>query len=427
MPLLRRTVRSRLAAACCGALLAMAAVAPAGAQQVERIAAVVNDDVISLFDVRQRIRMLVFSSGLDNSAEQARRLAPQALRTLIEEKLRTQEAARLNVRVTQAELDRAFRSLEQQNNVPEGRFLDYVEDAGISKRAMEDRIRADLVWDKLLRQRVIPTIEIGEEEIDAVLSRIETNQGGAQYRVAEIVLAIEGPDGEEQANALATRLLAELRSGARFEAMATQFSQSATAAVGGDLGWVQAGQLDEEIDQALAALQPGELSEPIATPDSVVIYRLLDKRQVQAPGADDLELSLRLLNLSVAADAAEAEVASQVDLAVQIGEVSETCDDFAGFATDLGSPQAPEPAQIRIGDLNDTLRNAVAGLEANQVSAPIRTPVGIQLIMVCERGDDTNQPKRDEIANQIGRERLDMLSRRYLRDLRRAAYVDVRV
>ena len=408
-------------------LLTLAVVAgPSGAQQVQRIAAVVNDEVISVFDMSERINLVISSSGLEPTNETRQRLAPQVLQRLVDERLQTQEAKRLNIQVTKRDLDDAIAQIEAQNGIPKGKFEDFVSQRGIALSAVKTQIEADISWQKLLARRIVPRIVIGEEEIDAVVARINATKGAEQYRVSEILLTADAPGEQTQVRELADRLVEQLRSGADFTAVARQFSKSATAATGGDIGWVQEGQLDASIIDVIKGLEPNSVAGPIDTPDGVVIYRLDEKRKSAAPGDADREIALRQILVQVDRAASDAEIAERMDAVEKSTAAADGCPAFVEVAKQLGVSQPDQPTRIRAGDLNDALRTTISGLDIGKASPPARSSVGIQVVMVCERAEAAG-PSRDEIRDTLLRERVDLNSRRYLRDLRRAAFVDVRI
>ncbi|MEP4377642.1 MAG: peptidylprolyl isomerase [Alphaproteobacteria bacterium] len=413
-----------MAAACFAASVTVTT--PASAQDVQRIAAVVNEKVISIFDVQQRMRLLISSSGLPNNAETQRRIAPQVLRELIDEALQNQEAERLNIRVTQREIDSALEQIESSNGLSAGGFESFLGSQGISLDAALTQIRSNLSWQKLLARTVIPTIEIGDEEIDDVVARIEATAGVTEYRVGEILLPVDNPADVGDVEVLADRLVKQLRDGADFRSVAQQFSKSATAATGGDIGWVQPGELDPAIDNVIANLDRLEISEPIKVPDGIQIIILIDQRTNEPPDPNDRTVALRQMLLQVAADDAPAAIDAHMQTARAISSSVRGCDDFAAAATEAGTPQPATPSTFKLKDLNADLRALAAQLDVGQASAPIRLPSGVQVLMICERQENIG-PDRDVIRRTLERERVDMLSRRYLRDLRRSAFVDLRV
>jgi len=402
------------------------AISAASAQDVQRIAAVVNERVISVFDVQQRIQILIASSGLPNTAETQRRITPQVLRGLIDEALQTEEAERLNVRVTQGEIESAVRNIEQNNNIPRGTFETFLRRQGISLEAATDQIRANIAWQKLLSRTVIPTIEIGEEEIDTVIQRIEANRGVTEFHVGEILLPVDNPADTEEIRELANRLVKQIRNGADFRAVAGQFSKSASAATGGDIGWIQAGGLEPAINTAIVSMKVGEVSEPISTADGFTIFSLISQRTNEPPSAGERTVQLRQALFKLDENVPQSDVETTMAMAREMVAKVRGCKDFSAAAEAAGTPQPSNPASFKLKDLNTDLRAVAANLPVGQASAPIRQPAGIQIVMICERQDDTG-PVRDEIRQTLLRERVDMLSRRYLRDLRRAAFVDLRV
>ena len=419
-------LRNNMLATATAFILLAASAVPASSQDVERIAAVVNDKVISIYDLRQRIELLIFTAGLPNTNEQRRNMAPQVLRGLIDEALQAEEAQRLNIRVSRRDMDDAVGQIERGNNIPQGSFEDMINSRGVSAEAALEQIRARVAWQKLINRRVIPTIEIGEEEIDVVIKRIRSGQGQTQYRVSEILLPVDDATQRQSVLELATRLAEQVRRGADFAGVARQFSKSASAATGGDIGWIQEGELIDEADRALASLAVGSVSEPIPTPDGYLVLRMSDRRKLRTPGEEDTRVTLRQLLLPLPEGAPEEDVQSQIALAKQIATSTTDCSDFAEIAKEMGTPQPAEPAGFRLGDLNEKLRSVAADAPVGVASEPLRTANGIQILMICDREEAGALP-REQIRDTLLRQRVDMLSRRYLRDLRRAAFVDLRV
>jgi peptidyl-prolyl cis-trans isomerase SurA len=198
---------------------------PGDESLVDGVLAVVNDDIVTEFDLAIRIQLVIRSSGLPDSQEARSRLAPQLLRQLIDERLQMQEAERRGVEVTEDEFARALGQLESDNGIPEGQLQAALEQFGIPYQGLVDRVRVDLTWQKLQVQRLRPTIEITNDEVEEVLSRILANQGSSEFRVAEIYLGVDSPDQEQEVRESADRLLEELARGASFSALARQFSQ----------------------------------------------------------------------------------------------------------------------------------------------------------------------------------------------------------
>jgi len=164
-------------------LLLLALTAGTAAAQETRIAAVVNDDVISVNDLDARIRLVLLSSQLPDNPQVRQRVTPQVLRSLIDERLELQEAKRFNVTVSDQDVNRAFERLEQQNNMPKGALEQLLTQRGIPRSTMVTQITATLAWSKLVDGRLSPNVSVSDEEVNEAMVRIKESVGKPQSRV----------------------------------------------------------------------------------------------------------------------------------------------------------------------------------------------------------------------------------------------------
>ncbi len=411
-------------------LTALVPPASSNAQEVQRIAAIVNDEVISAYDLEIRIRLALLSARLPNTPDVRRRIRQQILRVLIDEKLQLQEARRHNISVSRRDLSRATESIERQNGIPRGKMEEFLGRNGVPKGAMRDQIRAMIAWNKLISRRIRPRITIGEDEIDEVLDRIKTRQGQSEYRIGEIVLSVDSPDEEARVRSTAERIADQIRKGANFAAIARQFSESPTAAVGGDLGWIYEAELEPSLRTAVPNLRRGQMSPPIKTVSGYRIVTLLDSRKTAVGESTPETVDLRQIFLPVSEISRGGAVAAQIDLARTLSETAESCSDFERLAKEVGSPRRPSLGKLEVANLSSTIRGVIQDVPAGKISAPVQLPDGVLLLMVCNRaggGTTTKLPPRGDIADQLLRNRLSLMARRYLRDLRLSAVIDIRI
>jgi peptidyl-prolyl cis-trans isomerase SurA len=412
-------------------LLSCAAPLSAGqAQDVMRIAAVVNTEVISVYDLLARLHLIVASSNLPDTPEMRQRLAPQVLRGLIDERLKLQEAKRLNIKVSDEEFNAAVADIERRNNIPSGSFADFLKARGIDAATIFEQIRAGIAWSKVIQQRVRPRVQITDDEVRETMERIRANANRPRFAVSEIFLAVDTPEQEESVRQSAERILEQINKGASFATIARQFSQSATAAVGGDMGWVEEGQLDTDLDNALRKMQPGQIAGPIRTAGGYYILALRDKRAAGAgagTNVNDVTVSIGQVFLAVPAKATAAQIDSQKKLATTISETATDCDDIQKLSRESGATSGGLIRNVKVGSLAEPLRPPALSLPIGKASEPIQTKDGLVVIMVCERSGDAALPKDEEVRDMLGRQRLESLANRYLRDLRRGAFLDVRV
>ncbi len=266
------------------AILAALAVRPIAAQDALRIVALVNDEVITAIDVAERTQILVASSGLESSPESYQRLRPQVLRALIDERLRQQAADQQGIVVSQDRIDDRMAQLAQSNNLSLDEFRSALAKNNVDPAWLEEQIRTEIAWVMLVSQRFRPTIVITEEDIDNAQRQAEEAQGTTQYRVAEIFLSVDDPKDSEAVQESAQRLIEQLKKGGDFAAVARQFSQAASAANGGLIGWVGPRDLAPEIADAVVTLDPGTIAGPIQSDGGFHILRLLDRREVREGG-----------------------------------------------------------------------------------------------------------------------------------------------
>ena len=399
---------------------------PAGAQDNLRIAAVVNDDVISVFDLRARVALVVRSTGLDGSPDLAQQMAGPVLRTLIDESLQIGEAESQGITLSDVELNAALSAIEQRNGVAAGGLEEWLRAMGIPRPALVGQLRAQLTWTKYVNQRLRPQIQIGTEDVDEEVARLEALKGQPEHLISEIDLYVDDPARRAEVLDNARRLVEQVRAGGDFAAIARQFSQGSMAAAGGDLGWVQDGQTRPEIDAALAALDVGEVSDPIATLEGYHIVRLRDRRQVLEQ--DDSVIQVRLIQVLLPLTDDRAEIETQHELARVVSETVRGCADMYQVVEELDSSSSGDIGWLRMGDLPNAFRDAVRDLQVGFPSAPLTTEAGLHVLMVCERKDpNEGMDLRDEVRARLTRERLDVLARRLLRDIRRAAFIDIRV
>lgn len=274
-------------------LLSILAVAPAAqAARTETIAAVVNNDAITATDVDERLRLLMISSGIPDSQETRERLLPQVMNILIEEQLMIQEAQRNDIAVTPEEIEKGFAKLAEQNGMEPAKFREVVRRSGVPTRAMDRQIKAQIAWGRVVQQKIRPTVSVNDLEVDSMIERLRRNIGKDEYLVAEIFLPVENPSEQAQVSQLASKLTRELLQGkVPFPRVAAQFSQSASSKRGGDMGWVEGDQFPAEIEEVLARMNEGDLSEPIKTLAGYYIVTLRKKRTIteeSIPSRDEL-------------------------------------------------------------------------------------------------------------------------------------------
>lgn len=395
--------------------VAFAGAPKAAAQNVEGVAAIVNDEVISTYDVRQRAALLMTGSGLPSSPEVVQRAQAQALRDLVDERLQMQETGEYNIEVSDAEVDRSLGEIARQNGTTAEELARQLAGAGVNPATLRAQLRADIAWQRLVSGRYGSRVRISDSQIDDTLERITANASKAQYLVAEIVFAAEGEDELNQAEAAATRLLQQMREqNAPFAEVARRFSSSSTAAAGGDVGWVAEGELRPELQAALNQMQPNQLSAPIRTPVGVYILALRQKRE----GLDPAATARIALQQVVAPEASQAQLE-------RVRSRINGCTDLAGATQAVPGAEVIDLGEALEAELSDTVRGQIAGVEPGRAGPVVSGGGAVSTLVVCARTQTQGEgvPSRDEVEGRLVDQELAMLSQRYLRNLRREALI----
>ncbi len=417
------------------ALVWVGAAPAAQALTPQRIAAVVNDDVVSAQDLDSRLQLVMVSSGIPDSPQARERLAPQVLRGLIEETLQLQEASRLDIAVSEEEVQRALQNIAQRNNLTVEQMRDFLVANGVQLDTLMRQLRAQIAWVKVVNRQIRPRVSVTVDQLELAVQEAQRNLGQPEYLLSEIVLPVDNPEQEVAVANDATRLVQTVREGASFDSLARQVSVAASAERGGDVGWVSAAAIPPELLGALEALAPGEISPPIRSSVGYHVFWLRERRIARPQLGDDaagVEVRLTQILFPVNGNTEPEELSQVRAQAAGLRERLNDCGAMIEVADELAAPASGELGWLRIGDLPPELGQAVLELAVGEVSPPLEGPAGIHLLMVCERRDPGQtdaqpSPERDEIAERLENERIERLARRYLRDLRAQAFVEVRI
>ncbi|MCA3262196.1 MAG: peptidylprolyl isomerase [Telmatospirillum sp.] len=406
--------------------LLVAGAAPLAAQE-QRIIAVVNTEIVSNFDVDSRIGLNFATVQGGASAETRERVRPQILRQLIDERIQVQEAKRLGVSISKREIDAQVARLERANGLPQGAVDQILRRAGSSRSALERQIEASIAWGRIVSGRLRPQIEVSQEEIQETLARYSEGEPVTEYLLAEIFLSIDNPDQEAEVERNAEELIARLKGGLPFPVAAQQFSQAASAIEGGDIGWVQKGQFEDPIEQVLAGLDVNEITLPIKTPSGLYIYAMREKRVLAPASPDDALIEIAQMVFPLPPGATQSDRETTLALAETVRETVEGCADLERVAQELRVPAPTRLAEVRIGDLAADARARIRPLKVGEMTEPAPAPGGVGMTMLCVRQEPkSNLPSAADIEENLIRQRIDNAARRYLRDLRRVAVIDIR-
>ncbi|WP_148216829.1 peptidylprolyl isomerase [Phenylobacterium zucineum] len=401
-----------------------AAAQPAGIS--ESVAAVVNDEIISTYDLAQRMRLLIATSGVQPTEQTLPQFQREALVSLVDERLQFQELRRvereqkIDIVATDEEVDEEIADMARQNNMTREQFLSFLGARGIGVDTLRQQIRAQVSWARWIRGRYGSRLRIGDDQIAATQARLEAAAAKPQYQISEVLIDASRVGGMQQAMQGAQQLVAQMQQGAPFPAVARQFSALPTAAAGGDAGWISQGEMPTEVEQVLEQMRPGQLSQPIPVRDGVYIVYLRDKRA--GGGATLVNLKQAAVPLAQGADEAEARAKLEA-----LRPKITSCETLEQAAAGVEGVVAGDLGEAEVADLAPAFRQAAETLQIGQVSEPIRTNAGLHLVAVCgRRAAGEAQVDREQIENRLYGQQLSMIARRYMRDLRNSATIETR-
>lgn len=403
---------------------------PPPAVQSTRIVAVVNGEVISNIDVDNRARLFALSTGLPLTPDVIDRLKQQILRQLIDERLRMQEVQRRKIVVADKAIAAAIHDIEGRNGLPAGGLQQKLAADGVSQRTLIDQIRTQLGWGQVLREQLGQQVNIGDAEI-AERQRILAQQvGKPEYRVGEIFVPVEDPAATADAERFAETVIAELRRGAAFPVVAAQFSQNQTALQGGELGWVQANQLDPEVARLVAEMPVGAISNPVKVPGGFSIVTLQGKRDIGREMGTALSVRQVFLPFTGALNpqAPTEQQKQTLEKAKSIAASVHSCEQMEQANKANNSPRPADPGEVRLESINPaTLRQVLATLPPDRTTQPLVTNDGIAVLIVCSREQkNLAQESNDQVRSQLLSDRVELTSRQLIADLRRRARIDIR-
>ncbi|MEM1035967.1 MAG: SurA N-terminal domain-containing protein [Pseudomonadota bacterium] len=400
-----------LASYCIASPMSAQETAGPAVQQLEGVAATVNDEPITYSDVRERAQMLILSLGSQPTPEQIQQLANQALEQLIDEKLQLQEAAEFEVEVTDTDIANSIEGIARQSGLTREDFLSQLLQAGISPKSLEDQTRADIAWRRIMGGLYGSRIRISPTQINDQMKRMETSASKEQYQISEIFMFAPDEATKQQALELAGTLKQQLEEGAPFQVAAQRFSSAPTSAAGGDMGWVTVDDLDTPLADAISAMQGPGLTDPIVTESGVYLLLVRNK---QDPSQTTSRVDLVRLTVNNGSDTALSEAASSVG----------SCEALEALADEDSNLRAAKLEGLNVADLGPEGRSMVEQTPVGQSTDIFATSGTLAVMFICSRDQDVaNMPTRDQMEDRLFGQQLGMISERSLRNLRREATI----
>jgi peptidyl-prolyl cis-trans isomerase SurA len=404
------------------------------ADPVDRILIVVNDEIITAREVETRldaVRARLTAQKVNLPPDEA--LRRQVMERMVVERLQVQVARQLGLTVSDERLDRAIRQVAEQNHKnPDDLRREREKEPG-GWPAYREELRGQLLVQQLIEREVNNRVFVSEAEVESFLSSQAGRDGGAEYNVSHILLALPeaaSPEVIARARLKAEQLLAEIRKGADFGQLAVANSQGQNALEGGGLGWKQVGQLPDLFVGALRNLQPGAVSEVLRSPSGFHLLRLNARRgggealQVTQTRARHILIKTgELMPLREAQRRAE-QLRERLANGADFAETARANSEDVGSAANGGDLGWMNPGQTV-----PEFEKAMNALKPGELSEPVKSPFGVHLIQVQERRERDVSQERElaNARNQLHARKADERYEQWLRQMRNEAFVEYRL
>ncbi|MFN0023193.1 MAG: peptidylprolyl isomerase [Parvularculaceae bacterium] len=384
------------------------------------VAAIVNDTVITTYDVEQRLRLMIISSGGRINPQVLPQLQRQAVRDLVEEQLKLQEAKKYELSAAEGDIVAELNGMAGQSNMTVAQLEEVLKSDGIGIEALRNQIAAGIVWPELVQGRYGKRARVTDDEIDQTLERMHDDATQEQILVSEICIPVPSPDQAQEFYQGGLQLIEQMRKGVPFAAVAQQFSACTTAAAGGDMGWIRAGEMPAEIDAAIRELPPGAVTNPILADGAFMIMAVRDKRAAVKQGEKSWTLAYAAAPLSMGRAAART--------ALEKLKTAEACPGGRSLRQDLGAGVGVALIEnAPLGAIDERFRPAVEGLGQGSLSDVIEADDALHVLYACEIDEGLGIPSRETIENRLFSRHLQRIANQYLRDVERKSTVDVRL
>lgn len=421
-----------------GALLlgsaALATTVSAQVRPLDRIVAIVDNDVVmqSQLDERMReVQQTIERRGAELPPEEV--MQQQVLERLIIENLQLQIGERSGIRIADEELNQALATIAQRNNMTLEQFREALQRDGLSLETAREQIRREMVINRVRQRRIAERIQVSNQEVENFLaSDLGKLQLSEEYRLANILIPVpESSDSAaiQAAERSATDIWQQLQQGADFAQLAVSHSASENALEGGDMGWRKAAQLPPPFDTQVGELAVGDVTQPVRTPPGFIILKLLDKRGGETQVRDEVHVRHILIKPSQIRSEAESRrlierLHDRIEAGEDFAELARSFSEDPGSALNGGDLNWIDPSSL-VPEFREVMLNSATG----ELSQPFQSPFGWHILEVLgRRATDASAEFREQQAiNLLRNRKYDEELQAWLRQIRDEAYVEIKL
>ena len=408
--------------------------AHAAVQPLDKVVAIVDNDVIMQSQLDQRVKEVqqtIAKRGQD--VPPASVLDLQVLERLIVENLQLQIGERSGIRITDEELNQAIGTIAQRNNMTVDQFRQALAHDGLSYEDAREQVRREMIISRVRQRRVAERIQVTDQEVKNFLkSPMGAMQQSDEYRLANILIPTPDRASSEDIQAAgkkAVDIYNQLQQGADFAKLAIAYSSSDNALEGGDMGWRKAAQLPPPFDEELSRMNAGDVTKPVRIPTGFIILKVNEKRGGNTVVTDEVHVRHILVKPS--------EIRTEDDTKKLIDKIYDRIKSGEDFAT-LAKTYSEDPGSaLNGGDLDwinpqslvPEFREVMANTPQGMLSKPFQTQYGWHVLEVLGRRavDNTAKASEQQAMNTLRNRKYDEELQNWLRQIRDEAYVEIKL
>lgn len=401
---------------------------------LDRIVAVVDNDVITRSELDERVHMIILQLEKQGTPLPPREiLEKQILERIISDRLQLQHAAQTGLRVDDNMLDKAMGRIAEQNKLSVDEFRAALQSESIDYRKFREDIRREIILGRLKEREIDNRVNVTEAEIDNLLTTKSSSQDSAdEYSLGHILVRVPeeaSPEVLQKLRAKAEDALKKLNEGADFGQISAAVSDAPNALEGGKLGWKKPTDLPTLFQEALKPLKTGELTSILRSSNGFHILKMMDRRGSSTPLIVQQTLARHIL-------IKPSEVLADADAKRRMDDIKERLDNGGNF-TELARQYSEDGTANKGGDLGwlnpgDTVpefEKVMDELKPGQISEPLKSRFGWHIIQVQERRtqDMSREAARLKARQEIKARKAEESYQDWLRELRDRAYVEYRL
>ena len=406
-------------------LLLVGLVLPAAWAQSIRIAATVNDEVITTTDVDDRVALTLSATNLPMTDETKKQMTPRILQSLIDEVLEVQEAKKQVVTVTDNEVAAAIDDIGKHRDLPPGGLKKKITEQGLSMRSLENEVRAQLLWNKVVQRKLRRNVTISQDEIARAQQVEVASPGLNEVHVAALQIPITANSKEADVKKLVGLISDGVKAGSSLSAIAAKYVDRSDLIFSPPV-WLTEESLPPDIRRTLHETKEGTVTQPLRSGNSIQFIELMGRRVTKLPPSGT-EFTIKQITFTVPAKLdkpTRAKLTASADILHKNGG---SCED----ASIPETPLKPEVAfsQPTIDKLSPEQGSMLSRLQVGEVSEPLLSTGSMRLVVLCEKREPTGaaaNPNSESVRQKIFAEKLELEAQKHLRNLRREATIDIR-